>query len=267
MPQQDCTTMFSLIPQNVTSERTIALLLATIRWCQELRAPEVTIWQQRHRVGWDATDGRKGGAERIVCGKRDCRAGEGDQEAITLAKNVEEDIVKCDVDTRRHLCFMLRVLFSNQLLYLRGCLERWLQNIEEDMPRQEEESVLEKSARSYNAKTGVVCDGFHPKSPLGLTRETIGEVVEFVEKGEQCGRLPQHACTTMFCLIPKDVTSLASHCAYVYDGLLVGSLAIARGCEMATKNRSERDAADERNGGAERMAQEIYERQLWSWTL
>ena len=91
---------------------------------------------------------------------------------------------------------MLRVLVSNQPLYLRGCLERWLQNIEEDMPRQKE-SVLEKAA-SYKARTGVVCDGFHPKGPLDLTRETIGEVVEFVEKVEQCGRLSQHACTTMF---------------------------------------------------------------------
>ena len=99
-------------------------------------------------------------------------------------------------------------------------------NLKEDMPRQEE-SVLEKAA-SYKARTGVVCDGFHPKGPLDLTRETIGEVVEFVEKVEQCGRLSQHACTTMFGLIPKDVTSLASHCAYVYDGSLVGSFASAR---------------------------------------
>ena len=33
----------------------------------------------------------------------------------------------------------------------------------------------------YKAKTGVGCDGFHPKVPLDLTNETNGEVVEFLE--------------------------------------------------------------------------------------
>ena len=65
-PQQACTTMFFLIPENVTSERPIALLHALIRWWEGLWAPEVTRWQQRHRVRWDATDGRNGGAERTV---------------------------------------------------------------------------------------------------------------------------------------------------------------------------------------------------------
>ena len=57
---------------------------------------------------------------------------------------------------------------------------------EEGMPRLKE-SDLEKAARNYKAKTGVVCDGFHPKVPLDLTIETRGEVVEFMEKVEQCG--------------------------------------------------------------------------------
>ena len=42
-PQQACTTMFFLIPKNVTNERPIALLLALIRWWEGLRAPEVTM--------------------------------------------------------------------------------------------------------------------------------------------------------------------------------------------------------------------------------
>ena len=42
-----------------------------------------------------------------------------------------------------------------------------------------------EAARSCKAKTGVGCDGFHPKVPLSVTRETRGEVVEFVEKVER----------------------------------------------------------------------------------
>ena len=39
-------------------------------------------------------------------------------------------------------------------------------------------------ASRLRRKTGVGCDGFHPKVPLDLTRETRGEVVEFLEKVE-----------------------------------------------------------------------------------
>ena len=66
-PQQACTTMFFLIPKNVTSERPIALMPTLIRWLEEaLRASEVAKWQQKYRVDWDATDGRNGGAQRTV---------------------------------------------------------------------------------------------------------------------------------------------------------------------------------------------------------
>ena len=77
---------------------------------------------------------------------------------------------------------------------------------EEALPRLKE-SDLEKASRLYKAKTEVGCDGFHPKVPLDLTKETRGKVVEFLEKVEQSGRWPQQACTTMFFLIPKNVTS------------------------------------------------------------
>ena len=63
-PQQVCTTMLFLIPENVTSERPTALMPTLIRWWQALRAPEVAKWQQKNRVDWDATDGRNGGAQR-----------------------------------------------------------------------------------------------------------------------------------------------------------------------------------------------------------
>ena len=52
---------------------------------------------------------------------------------------------------------------------------------EEGMPRLKE-SDLEKAARNYKAKTGVVCDDAHPKVPLDSTRETRGEVVEFMRR-------------------------------------------------------------------------------------
>ena len=66
---------------------------------------------------------------------------------------------------------------------------------------------MEKVSRLYKARTGVRCDGFHPKVPLDVTKETRGEAVEFLEKVEQSGKWPQQACTTMFFLIPKNVTS------------------------------------------------------------
>ena len=63
------------------------------------------------------------------------------------------------------------------------------------------------SRELYKAKTGVGRDGFHPKVPLELTKETREEVLEFLEKVEQSGKWPQQACTTMLFLIPKNVTS------------------------------------------------------------
>ena len=47
LPQQACTTMFFLMPKNVTSERPIALMPTLIRWWEALRATEVAKWQQR----------------------------------------------------------------------------------------------------------------------------------------------------------------------------------------------------------------------------
>ena len=69
------------------------------------------------------------------------------------------------------------------------------------------ESDLEKASRLYKAKTGVGCDGFHPKVPLDVTEEWRGGIVECLEKVEQSGLWPQQACTTMFFLILKNVTS------------------------------------------------------------
>ena len=57
------------------------------------------------------------------------------------------------------------------------------------------------------AKTGVGSDGIHPKVLLDVTKETRGEIVEFLEKAEQSGRWRQQACTTMFFSVPKNATS------------------------------------------------------------
>ena len=68
---------------------------------------------------------------------------------------------------------------------------------DEALPRWKE-GDLDKASRLYKAKTGVGCDGFHPKVPLDLTKETRGEIVEFLEKVEQSGTWSPQACTTMF---------------------------------------------------------------------
>ena len=72
-----------------------------------------------------------------------------------------------------------------------------LRECEEALPRLKEGDP-EKAPRRYKAKTGVRCDGFHPKVPSGFAEETRGEIVEFLEKVEQSGKWPQQACTTIF---------------------------------------------------------------------
>ena len=49
-----------------------------------------------------------------------------------------------------------------------------LKTLEEAPPRVKE-CELEKASMLYKAKTGVGCDGFHPKVPLDLTKQTRGE--------------------------------------------------------------------------------------------
>ena len=92
-PQQACTTMFFLIPWNVTSERPIALITTLIRWWEALRAPEVAKWQQESRVDWDATDGRNGGAQRTAWEVlMEMEAFNGRAKAVALGAGPCEDI-------------------------------------------------------------------------------------------------------------------------------------------------------------------------------
>ena len=83
-PQQNVTIMFVLISRHVASERSIALLPTLIRWWEGLREQE---W---HRVCWDATDGRNGGATVLETERFDHRAREMDQGAITLARGLAQ---------------------------------------------------------------------------------------------------------------------------------------------------------------------------------
>ena len=116
-------------------------------------------------------------------------------------------------------------------------------------------SDLEKAARNYKAKTGVGCDGFHLKVSLDLTKEKRGEV-EFLGEVEQCGRSPQQACTRMFFVIPKYVTSERP------IALMPAMICWWKPCERQRlqnankKYRIEWYAADGRNGGAERTVWE-----------
>ena len=96
------------------------------------------------------------------------------------------------------------------------------------------------------------CDGFHPKVPLHLTKETRGEIVEFLEKVEESGKWPQQACTTMFFLFLENVTSERP---IALVPTLIRWWEASRAPEVAKwqqKYRVDWDATDGRNGGAQR---------------
>ena len=89
-PQQACATMFFLIPKNITSERTIALMPNLILLWEAFGALEVAKWQQKYRVDWDAVDGRHVGVQQTVweilleMERFNGKAKEEDQEALAL---------------------------------------------------------------------------------------------------------------------------------------------------------------------------------------
>ena len=125
-----------------------------------------------------------------------------------------------------------------------------LKKSEEALPRLNE-CGLEKVSKLYNGKTGVGCDGFHPKVPLDVTKETRGEIVEFLEEVEESAKWPQHACTTIFSLIPKNVTSERP---IALLPTLIRWLEALRAPEVAKwqqKYRVDWDARNGRNGGAQ----------------
>ena len=119
------------------------------------------------------------------------------------------------------------------------------------------------------------------KSPWILTNEMRGEVVELLEKVRQSGKWPQQACTRMFFLIPKNVTSerpiaLMTTLIRWWEALRAPEVA-----KWQQKYRVDWDAADGRNGGAQQTVWEIlmemerfkyragektWEQWPWCWT-
>ena len=96
-----------------------------------------------------------------------------------------------------------------------------LRRSEEALPRLKE-GDLEKASRTYKAKTGVGCDGFHPKVPLDLTKETRGEIVELLDKLEQW----QMAATSLHndvLLDSEECYECEADCACADVDTLVGS--------------------------------------------
>ena len=86
-----------------------------------------------------------------------------------------------------------------------------------------------------------------------------------MEKVEQCGRWPQQACTTMFFLIPKCVTS-ERPIALVHS--MIRWWEALRAPEVAKwqqKYRIEWDATEGRSGGAQRTVGDLCELEMCSF--
>ena len=118
-PQQACTTIFFLIPKNVTSEMPIAPMPTLIRWREALTTPEVENWQQKYRVDWDATDGRDGGAQQTVweilmeMERFYGKAKEEDQGAVALVLDLAKSFERFSLPVcawATHSCFPRKIL-------------------------------------------------------------------------------------------------------------------------------------------------------------
>ena len=78
--------------------------------------------------------------------------------------------------------------------------DRALQDLEEAPPSMKAEE-LKRAASSYKANTDVTdvgAEGFHPKAPLDVRKETCGEMVVFLSKVEKCGHWPVQASSLLF---------------------------------------------------------------------
>ena len=127
---------------------------------------------------------------------------------VQISKKEQEDarpMDRCE-ENKKALAWHWQCDEDEQSLNEKPWKNEELKKEEDALPRLGE-SDLEKASRIYKAKTGMGCDGFHPKGSLGLDKRDNRGRVEFLEKVEQSGKWPQQACTTMFLLIPKNVTS------------------------------------------------------------
>ena len=140
-PQQASTTMFFLIPKNVTSERPIAIMPTLVRWWEAMMAPEVAKWQQKYRVDWTLLTG---GMEETSkqCGKfcwiwKDVKA----KQMLNLAKAFERVSLPVVWACATHFSFpkkVLRVLcgyFEHQRrVQFEGCAAEPFQTITAFLP-------------------------------------------------------------------------------------------------------------------------------------
>ena len=94
---------------------------------------------------------------------------------------------------------------------------------------------IEKAAKSCKAKTGVVCDGFHPKVPLGFDERNKRESGGILGEGRTVWEMATESVHNDVFLESEERYDRASHCAHAGDGSLVGSLASAKDCERTTQ--------------------------------
>ena len=150
-PQQACTTMFFLIPKNVSSERPIALLLTIIRWWEVSRVK----WQHKYRIDSDASDGRNGGAQRIVweilleieklktSGRRERSGSSGF--GLGLGKGFRTSQSPCGLGLR-----VLCGYFEHQrCVQFAGCVAKPLQTITALLPRSKWSCFYEKCCKMH----------------------------------------------------------------------------------------------------------------------
>ena len=145
------TSLHDDVPKNVASERPIALMPTLIRWWEAMRASEVTKWQQRCRIEWDAVDGRNGGVQQTVWKmllemvKFKYRAGEEDLGAVALVLDLAKAFERVSLPVvwawATHFSFprkILRVLcgyFEHQRrVRFEGCVAEPLQTITAILP-------------------------------------------------------------------------------------------------------------------------------------
>ena len=119
------------------------------------------------------------------------------------------------------------------------------------MPRLKD-GDLENVSRLCKARTGVGCDGFHPKVHLNLTKETRREAVEFSEKrwsrvGNGRNKLAQR-CS--FWILEK----VTSERPIALMPTLIRWWEALRAPEVAKWQQKCRDG---RNGGAQRTVWEV----------
>ena len=109
-----------------------------------------------------------------------------------------------------------------------------LKKCEEALPRLKEGDV-EKASRLYKAKTGVGCDGFHPKVPLDLTTETERESCGILGEGGTERTMAATSLHDDVLLDSEECHEREADCACAHVDSLVGSLKSTRSGEVVAE--------------------------------